>query len=256
MKFGVCKTFEYAKEIKKAGFDFIEVNLTKISEMTQEEFLQNAALLKESGLPAETANCFFPSSMPLVGENVDYDKIKEYAEVALNRAHTLGIKVTVLGSGKSRSVPENFDRAVAVEQFKKVITICSEIAKKYDIKIAIEALSSRDTNFLNTVAETAEVCDALNLDNVGITADFFHMYMNGEGLDGFEKSKRHIFHLHIAKPNENRFAPSSEDVDTLKKWAQSIKNIGYNARLSLESTSKQDFETALKDMSSVKYIFE
>lgn len=256
MKFGVCKTHEFAKQIKEAGYDFIEVNLTKISAMTEDEFSECASFLKEAGLEAKSANCFFPSDIKLVGDDVDYDRIKQYTEFALSRAHALGIGVTVLGSGKSRSVAEGYDRAVAAEQFKNVVKICSDVARKYGIKIAIEALSQRDTNFLNTVAQTAEICDALGLDNVGITADFFHIYMNGEGLDGLEAAKRHIFHLHIAKPNENRFAPTPDDADTLKKWAQSVKNIGYDLLLSLESTSKQDFETAIKDMSSVKYIFE
>lgn len=256
MKFGICKTFDKAKDIKDAGFDYIEANLAKLSLLTDEEFSENTALLKDIGLECKAVNCFFPGEIMLVGENVDYDKIRQYTEFMLKRAHALGIEVAVLGSGKSRSVPEGYDRGVAARQFKKAVTICSEIAKKYDIKIAIEALSQKDSNFLNTISETAEICDDLNLDNVGITADFFHMYMNDEGLDGFEKSGRHIFHLHIAKPDASRFAPTADDADTLKKWAQSIKNIGYDGYMSLECTSKADFDTAIKDMNSIKYIFE
>ncbi len=256
MKFGICKSFENAQQIKEAGFDYIEVNLAKISLLTDEEFLNNVNRLKEVGLKAKTSNCFFPGDIALVGEDVDYDKIKQYTELVLKRASVLGIEVTVLGSGKSRSVPEGFDKKTAMEQFKKVVDICSQIAKKYGIKIAIEPLSAKDSNFLNTVSETAELCDSLGLDNVGITADFFHMYMNGEDMQDFEKAGKNIFHLHIAKPDVSRVAPSADDIDTLKTWAKSIKAIGYNGRMSLECTSKVDFDTALKDMNSIKYIFE
>ncbi len=256
MKFGVCKSVEYAQQIKDAGFDYIEINLAKISALSDEEFLNSVNLLKEVGLKAKTSNCFFPADILLVGSDVDYDKIKQYTESALKCAKALGIEIAVLGSGKSRSIPDGFDEKTAKEQFKKAVGICAEIGKKYGIKIAIEPLSLRDTNFLNTVGETAEFCDELGLDNVGIAADFFHIFMMNESLENFENAKHHIFHLHIAKPDISRTAPSPEDADTLKEWAQSIENIGYDGRMSLECSSKVDFETSLRDMNSVKYIFE
>ncbi len=256
MKFGVCKTIEYAQQIKDAGFDYIEINLTKISALSEKEFECELETLKKSGLKAQTANCFFPSDIALVGANVDYDKIKQYTEFVLSRAQTMGIEIAVLGSGKSRSVPDGFDRKTAGEQFKKAVEICAGIGKKYGIKVAIEPLSARDSNFLNTVEETSAFCDTLESDNVGIIADFFHMYMNGETMQGFENCKKNICHLHIARPDADRFAPSEKDIDTLRVWAQSIKKIGYDGRMSLENTSKQDFSQALDNMNSVKYIFE
>lgn len=256
MKFGVCKTIDNAREIKDAGFDYIEINLAKICALSDGEFLNSVNHLKEVGLKAKTSNCFFPGDILLVGENVDFDKIKEYIQTALYRANEMGVEVTVLGSGKSRSLPDGFNRDVAVEQFSKTVKICSEIAKKYGIKIAIEPLSQRDSNFLNTVGETKVFCDGLGLENVGIAADFFHMYMNCESLEDFEDAKKYIFHLHIAKPDPSRIAPQEADKPTLEKWARSIKNIGYDCRMSLECTSKADFLTCLKDMNSVKYIFE
>ena len=256
MKFGVCKTADFAKQIKYAGFDYIEPNLAKLSALTDEEFFNTEGVLKDADIKACAVNCFFPSDILLVGHDVSFDKIRDYTEFALKRASALGVEVAVLGSGKSRSVPDGFDKNTATEQFKRVVGICSDIGKKYGIKIAIEALSKKDSNFLNTVCETKEICDGLGLDNVGITADFFHMYMNGESLADFEDAKKYIFHLHIAKPDPSRVAPSVEDEPTLKAWAQSIKNIGYDGYMSLECTSKADFTTAIGDMNSIKYIFE
>lgn len=256
MKFGVCKSFDGAKSVKDAGFDYVELNFKKIYAMTDEEFSEGVKLLKDVDIKSESANCFFLDDIALVGENVDYQRIEQYTEFILKRANALGIKIAVLGSGKSRSIPDGFDKNIAIDQFKKVVEICARIGKKYGVKIAIEPLSQRDSNFLNTVRETAELLEKVDADNVGIAADFFHMYMNGETMADFEYAAKWIIHLHIAKPDACRFAPSIDDIETLKKWAQSIKNIGFNGCMTLESTSKQDFETALKDMNSVKYIFE
>ena len=255
MRIGICKSFEYAKDIKDAGFDYIEINLAKTCLLTDEEFLNSKRILDDACIAAKSANCFFPNDIRLTGE-VDYNKINEYVGFALKRAHALGIELVVLGSGKARSIPDGFDKSVATEQFKKVVEICAKIGKKYGIKIAIEPLSQKDSNFLNTVRETAEFIESINSEDVGITADFFHMFMNGETMADFEYASKWIAHLHIAKPNENRHAPSVDDEKTLKEWADSIKNIGYNGNMSLESTSKQDFNEALCDMNSIKHIFE
>ncbi len=247
MKFGICSSSENVQQIKDAGFDYIELNLTKLCKLSDDDFLA-------IDITAPTSNCFFPADIALVGENVDYDKIKQYTDFALKRANALGVDVAVLGSGKSRSIPDGFDKNTATCQFKKVIEICAEIAKKYDIKIAIEPLNPKETNFINTVAEAAKFCDELALVNVGIVADFYHMHMSGERMDGFENAGRHIIHLHIAKPDASRLAPSIEDINTLKTWAESIKKIGYVSRMSLEC--RGELLDKINNMNEIKYIFE
>jgi len=256
MRFGVCKSFDEAGKIKAAGYDYIEANLSKVAGFTKEEFDMQQMLLADADLACESANCFFPSDIRLVGENVDFEDIREYAEHALYRASLLGIRVAVLGSGKTRNIPDGFDRGVAVEQFKKVVTICADIGRKYGIKIALEHLNAGETNLLNTVYETYGLCRELNDENVGMVVDFFHMFKECENVSILEKAKDYIFHLHIARPNVDRGAPCEEDIDTLKIWADAVKKTGYDGRMSLECSSKNDFDTAIENMAKVKYIFE
>lgn len=256
MKFGVCKTFDMAGKIKSAGYDYIEANLSKVASFTKEEFDMQQMLLADAGITCESANSFFPSEIALVGDGVDFDDIREYVEIALYRASVLGIKVAVLGSGKARNIPKGYDRSLAVEQFKKVVRICADVGRKYGIKIALEHLNTGETNLLNTVYETYEFCKEIADENVGMVVDFFHMFKECENVSILEKAKDYIFHLHIARPNDDRKAPCEEDIDTLKIWADAVKKIGYNGRMSLECTSKTDFDEALENMANVKYIFE
>lgn len=256
MNFGVCKSLDMAKTIKNAGYDYIEANLKAISEMSDEEFEKCEQYIKDADIPCESSNCFFPNEYVLTGDAVDYEKIADYADKVLCRAKRLGIKVSVLGSGKTRTIPEGYDRQKAVEQFKKVVSICADAGRKYGIKIALEPLNESETNLLNTVGEAYEFCKELGDCDVGIAADFYHMFRMNEDPYVLVTAKDYVFHLHIARPNVDRKAPSKEDIDTLKIWADAIKKSGYNKRLSLECTSKADFNESIKNMAEVKCIFE
>lgn len=256
MKFGVCKSLESSFEIKQAGYDYIEANLKSCAAMTDAEFERQLKCLKDADLACESSNCFFESDFALVGDEVDCEKVAEYADRALCRAKRLGIKVAVLGSGKARNIPDDYDRQKGVEQFKRVVGICADAGRKYGIKIAIEPLNAGETNLLNTVAETAEFCEQLGHENVGYVADFYHMFRMDEDVSIIEKTAKHLLHVHIARPNADRNAPSKKDIDTLKIWAEALKKAGYDGCISLESSSKFDFSESLKSFSSVKYVFE
>ncbi len=255
MKFGVCKSLDNAQLIKGAGYDYIEANLKTIAQMTDAEFEKQLEFLKSADLPCESSNCFFPNEFLLVGDNVDFEKIEEYADLALSRASRLGIKVAVLGSGRSRNVPDGFDRQKAVEQFKRVITICADAARKYGIKIALEPLNDSETNLLNTVGEAYELCCELEDSAVGIVADLYHLFRMNEDVSVLSRARDCILHMHIARPNMDRRVPSTADAETLKIWADAIKKSGYNDRLSLECSSGDSFVDDLNSMAEVKYIF-
>lgn len=98
----------------------------------------------------------------------------------MERAAESGCKIVVIGSGKARYIPENFSREYAASQFCEIMDICGEIGKDYCIKIAIEPLNYDETNYINTVAEGLEFCRTVANSNVGVLADFYHIYKTGE----------------------------------------------------------------------------
>ena len=75
IRFGICAKFDKLNDIIKAGFDYIEPSLSYIAAMSDEEFAEAEKLIAASPLKAEAYNSFFPSSIKVVGENVDADAI-------------------------------------------------------------------------------------------------------------------------------------------------------------------------------------
>lgn len=255
MRFGACSSLSNMSLIKAAGYDYAEGQLVEIAKLNNDSFEEACNSVRELGISVETFCLFFKGDIVLVGDNVNFDVIKNYAEIALPRAKKLGGKVLVLGNGSLRRIPEGFPREKAIEQFKKILWICGDIAARNDLKIAIEPLRTAETNLINTFAEGLEFCKKLNHPNVGVLADFFHMYMNGETMEDLENAGKWLLHVHIAAPDESRREPSMADADILMKWADALKVSGYNERMSLECKPSSDFRKALESMSEVKPIF-
>lgn len=247
MRFGVCCGEERFGTAAEMGYDYVETVFSKFTTMTDGEYARLLSELRKYNLKSEACNCFFPSEMKLVGETADFSQIDSYVKKGMERAAEAGCKVAVIGSGGARRIPENFDRDKAVFQFCRMLNICGDTAEKYGVRIAIEPLNYDETNFINTVSEGLEICKAADNPNVGVLADFYHIYRTGETLDAVKKAGNLLFHVHLARPDNDRGVPyEPSDIDACKKWKSALEAAVYNGRLSLEAKYQPDFMTALE----------
>lgn len=247
MKFGVCCSEDRFGIVAEMGYDYVETVFSKFTTMTEAEYKQFNSKLKEYNLKSEACNCFFPSDIKLVGDSVNLSQIASYVEKGMERAADAGCKTAVIGSGGARRIPKNFDRNIAVSQFCEIFNICGDTAEKYGVRIAIEPLNYDETNFINTVSEGLEICKAIDNSNVGVLADFYHIYRTGETLDAVKNAGKLLFHAHLARPDNDRGVPfESSDIAACKKWKSALEEAGYNGRLSLEAKYYPDFKSALE----------
>ncbi|MFO1064095.1 MAG: sugar phosphate isomerase/epimerase family protein [Pirellulales bacterium] len=105
-------------------------------------------------------------------------------------------------------------------------------AHQFDTKLLIEPLNRYESNVLNRVDETAEWLKGLQLDNVRILADLFHMNIEEADMAAAIRSAGHIIgHVHFADSNRSAVgfghSPIADSVAALKQ-------IGYNGYLSAE----------------------
>ena len=252
MKIGVCVTdYQTWPIVGAGGYDYIEGNLGHIAAASDEEYAEIVKAAKESGIPVETTNCFFPRGFalyafdPVTGEGTDefadvLKNVAEYADKAFSRVVPLGLKVAVLGSGGNRKLLPGIKPEVAEAQFIEVLKVVGDVADKYGIKIAIEPLS--DCNFIVTLAEGMKFVKAANHPAVGILNDFFHSAANGEDITtSLKDAADMLYHMHIACP-ESRKMPTIDDKDIIFELCDELKKTGYDARISLEGKSELPFE--------------
>jgi len=262
MRFGVCtgkRGAEFIETVKKAGYDYIEGTFSMVKEMEKAEFDAYSAELKCCDIKVETFNGYFPRNtgvdIKVVGEEADFSQLKEYSKIGFEKAALLGGKKVVIGSGKSRMIPEGFSCDKAKDQYAEFLNFCGDLALQYGMIVVIEPLNRKETNFINTVKDGIEMALYTGNKNVYGLADFFHFYMNGEDIADIENAGNMLRHVHVARANADRNAPETEDIPTCKKWSEALKKCGYNDTLTLESRFTPDFETCIARTRPILDIF-
>lgn len=247
MKLGVCLSAKKPEQIaaaKEAGFDYIEVSVSGISDMTREEIDAFKDALNRYNIPCEAANCFIKGENKLVGDNVDYQAITEYLERVLPVAEEIGIKTIVFGSGGARNREDDFP---ADKAYNQVVLFLKEYAapkcEKHGINIAIEPLVRWASKMIHTVKEAVALADECALDNVKALADLFHMHENGDDIKNILKYNGKIIHSHISNPPKRRFPLCADEYD-YKSFIDNLKAAGCQ-RCSIESGT-DDFESDAK----------
>jgi len=107
-----------------------------------------------------------------------------------------------------------------------------EYAASLGVNLTIEAWNRYETYFLNRLDQCIALLHEIDLPNIGVMGDTFHMNIEEESIDGaFRSAGKYVNHIHLA--DSNRAAPGKGHIDFLPVL-QAIKDIGYNGYLSFE----------------------
>ncbi len=243
MKIGCTVAFNDIKKIEicaKAGYDYVEVALNKYAVCTDEEYAAFRKALADNNIPCEAANCLFPGTIKLCGDEFDEKTTGEYIEKAFARAKETGIETVVFGSGAARMIPEGCTRERGLCQLEYLCrNYLDPIGAKYGITVVIEPLNKGECNIFNTVEESAEFVNKLGLGNVKCLADTYHMDLENEPYSNVKYAKGILCHTHIANP-DGRVVPLKEDANDYTVFFKALADIGYNLRLSVEAGIPKD----------------
>jgi D-psicose/D-tagatose/L-ribulose 3-epimerase len=117
----------------------------------------------------------------------------------------------------------------AVEVFKGL----GPVAARHGVTLCIEPLNRFETYFLNTAADAAALCDAIDHPNVGILFDTFHANIEEKDIgQGYRTVARHLRHVHTCE--NDRGAPGSGHVEWDSVFA-ALREAGYDGWLTIES---------------------
>ena len=244
MKIGLCTSVSQASIAAQAGFDYVEENVQSLlmAEAPDEAFAPALKTAQNAPLSTIAANCFLPGALKCTGPEVDLERIVRYAGTAFRRAHQVGIRFIVFGSGAARQIPEGFDHAQAREQFLACLRRIAPLAREHDVIIVIEPLHKKECNFINSLADGASLVEAADHPQVRLLADFYHMLKDGEDPNEIAVHGRWIQHVHVAE-KEGRLAPGTSGED-FGPFLRALKQIDYRGAISYECGWKQFPEEA------------
>jgi len=246
MKIGYCVNMlsgkpdgtglENIELIKKAGYDYIEMPMAQVYDLTPQEQREYAKTIRENGLSCEVCNNFLPARIRLTGENITEDtELFSYLNKAFEIADIFGISVFVVGSPKSRNIPADFPYDIAIEQMIDFYTKLSDIMP--DGKVAvIEPICAKETNIILSVSEGLSIVKLVNRDNIKVLADYYHMQNENENESIImDAGNKFLKHVHIS-PLGTRKLPLNAD-ENMKSFLISLLRIKYNDRISVEAYS-------------------
>ena len=244
MKFGVCCLPENFAAAKSAGLDYAEISMAYLHGKSNTELCDIKQKAADNGLHIDGFNGFFGSGITLYNDPLE--KILDYSKVNFETANILGGRYCVFGCGWLRKTPDGADKADTEKRFAYILSQIAELASGYDLQLCLEPLCREETDIINTFEEGLRLCRSVNVKKLGCIVDFYHFFKNGEDLSVFDSlMPGEPRHVHLARPHDDRAAPTEADREALTVWAKKLKAIGYDKRISLECRWSKDFENDL-----------
>src|SRR5262245_34184609 len=239
LKIGVC-TNDVAGAVRY-GFDYIEPSAADIAGMSEDKFREYADQALSSPIRCEAFNSFIRRpELVVLGNEVPVAALNDYMEACLARCRKLGASIVVWGSAGSRKVPDGFSRELARQQIAEFLRMAGDIARRYEIVIAIEPLRQQESNILNSGAESLEMVRMVKHPNVRMIIDYYHMREENENPRIVETAKNEIVHFHFANPAGRVWPRDPGEDRDYELFFRYLKNVGYTGRISIEG--KGSFE--------------
>jgi sugar phosphate isomerase/epimerase len=118
------------------------------------------------------------------------------------------------------------------------------------VKLAVEPINRYETDLVNTVSAGMALMKKVEMENVGLLLDTFHMNIEEPGIQaGFVTGRDRLFHVHIA--DSNRWHPGAGHVD-FRAIVSVLNQIGYRGFLSAEILPLPDPDSAAEN--TIRYM--
>ncbi len=253
MKFGFCAGPGRIAEVADAGFDYIELPVSSIADLSEADFRACRDAVLSAPIPAPAFNVLFPGNLKLLSEEDNSDRIRAYLEGALNRVRELGGRVVVFGSGASRFRPEALPYGAAFRRLAEVTRLIGEVADRFGITIAVEPLNRGETNIINSLAEGACLAAAADHPRVKVLADYYHVSLEGEPVEEINRIGR-VAHVHLATTAGRRIPldPRPE----YSRLFSVLKQTGYEGLISVEGRSDDLAQEGPLSLKTLRQLWE
>jgi len=246
MKFGIgnemIKDWEW-KEIvdyvAKVGYEGVEIapftfaeDVKEISAVKRAEIL---SLAEQNNLEIIGLHWLLASPKGLSISSPDKDireKTTKYLKDLIIFCADLKGKLMIFGSPKQRDIFPSSTYEETYNYAKEVFLKILPLAKEKNVTIALEPLTKKETNFINTAEDALKMIKEVNHPN-------FKLHLDVKAMSGEEKpipeiiesAQNYLVHFHANDPN--LLGPGFGEVD-YQPIKESLKKIDYNEYLSVE----------------------
>jgi sugar phosphate isomerase/epimerase len=226
---------EFVELMGRIGFDYAELSLRDVMQLTDREFLGLERRIKASGIRCEACNNFMAFGLRATGGEADQEAVLKYAEAAFARATALGAEIIVFGSPWCRDPELGFDRGAAWAQLVGLLRRMGPPAERFGVVVAMENANRVDTNILNTVDECHRLVRDVGHPNIGILLDYYHLALEKESPDVILAVGGDLSHIHLARLYKRAYPLDSREETDYRALFHNLGKIGYDRRISIEA---------------------
>ncbi|MGE5462413.1 MAG: 5-keto-L-gluconate epimerase [Syntrophothermus sp.] len=129
-------------------------------------------------------------------------------------------------------VRPGMDEHQAMEWLVAALQECSDAARPYGIRLALEPINRYETTLINNTGQGLELIQRVGAENFGLLLDTFHMNIEEPVMEeSIRRCGKHIFHFHVA--DSNRWYPGAGHLD-FKSILNELFSSGYEGWVSGE----------------------
>jgi len=251
MKLGICNELfvnwpweKLCDFIRSLGYQGIEVAPFTLAERAERVTPQRRAELRES---AESRDLEIiglhwllmkPPGLCITHPDKDIrEETARYFVELVGLCADLGGKVMVIGSPKQRNLLPGVKRGEAMGYAAEVFTPCLELAVKRAVTLAIEPLSTRETDFLMCASEAVDLIERIDHPNFRLQLDVKAMSYEYKPIPQIiRESAKHLAHFHVNDPN--LLGPGMGEIG-YEPIIAALRAAGYDGWLSVEAFDMQ-----------------
>jgi 5-keto-L-gluconate epimerase len=147
-------------------------------------------------------------------------------------------------------VKPGVDASQAMGWLIEALRECSDAARPYDIRLALEPINRYETTLINNTGQGLELIERVGAENFGLLLDTFHMNIEEPILEeSIRRCGKNIFHFHVA--DSNRWHPGAGHLD-FRSTLKELFSSGYQGWVSGEFIPIPDAQTAAKQ--SIRFL--
>ncbi|MCM1038207.1 MAG: sugar phosphate isomerase/epimerase [Ruminococcus sp.] len=243
------------KKLRQRHWDAIEVAPSRIWEDFRRISSQERRKYKEKILGYDLKICslhslFWGIQEPkLFGTKLEQQAFQDYMKELVDLAVDLDSKVMILGSPLVRD-RRKYEYGQAMDIAVAVIQEVAEYALKNKIKILIEPLTKKETNFINTHSEGLELVRKVNSEGFGLHLDAKAITAENTKIEKIILDcKEYIRHFHINDPNLQQIGIAA---DYHKKIGEMLQKIDYSGYVSIEMRMTDKYRDCIEQ--SMEYV--
>lgn len=254
MQIGCCVPMDQYEAAVRAGYAYVEFPAWEVEALPPEALAAAAETLRRLGVPCLRLNAYCRGVPAIVGEGADAGQAASYAQRLMEKAAVLGAACVGVGAPPARRLPEGYDRDLADRQCEAFLRITAQAAAPYGIQVLVEAIQQGMCSYMNRTEEALDMVRRVDLENVGLVVDLYHMETQGEDWSALGRYLPWTRHLHVSTVGEGLrrglYGPGDEAL--CARTFRAILDSGYDGTVSLEPDAAEltpaALETALRIM--------